>query len=97
MTKEKKTLLINLLKEYKNDKILTEQKLATIYVDGDPWYIRMIDSTHIAMSNQDKDVKTSHSPSPAIYHVGQLRDEQYYQDLVNWLHNGKDINGKKYH
>jgi hypothetical protein len=35
----------------------------------------MIDSTHIAMSNQDKDVKTSHSPSPAIYHVGQLRDE----------------------
>lgn len=94
MNKEKKKLLAALLKEYKNSKLLTQQKLATIYVDGDKWYLRAIDSTHVAMSNRDKDAP--YDKGAAIYHVGQLRDEEYYSDLIAWLHGEKEINGKKY-
>jgi hypothetical protein len=51
----------------------------------------MIDSTHVAMSNRDKTVDFDKSPAPAIYHIGQLRNEDYYNDLEDWLHNRKDI------
>lgn len=97
MTKQKKVLLKSLLMEYCNEKLLKQKadKLATIYVNGDKWYLRMIDSTHVAMSNKDKDAP--YNKGSAIYHVGQLRGEQYYDDLIKWLHNKKNIDGNKYH
>lgn len=80
----------------KGKAMIKQNKIATIYVDGYPWHIRMIDSTHVAMSNRDKTVDFDKSPAPAIYHIGQLRNEDYYNDLEDWLHNRKDIQNKHY-
>jgi hypothetical protein len=65
---------------------------AKIYVGGEPWWLRkMGDTTHFHMANSEKGIKAGGT----VFHIGQHRDELYYNDLERWLKGGK-INGKKY-
>lgn len=66
--------------------------ISTIFIDNDKWYLRKIDSTHFVGNFRDSNVPMG---SPA-YHVAEFRGEKYYQDLVDWLHGKKKINGNKY-
>lgn len=61
-----------------------------------PWYLNKIDSTHFSMANNEKALG---SGAAMVSHVGQHRGEDYYNDIVKWLHGklkSKDIFGKKY-
>jgi hypothetical protein len=65
---------------------------AKIYVGGEPWWVRkMGDTTHFHMANSEKGIKAG----GWVSHIGQHKDELYYNDIVKWLKGGK-INGKKY-
>lgn len=67
-------------------------EIAKIYIGGDPYWLRKIgDTTHFHMANSEKGIKAG----GWTYHIGQHKDELYYNDLVKWLKGGK-INGKKY-
>jgi hypothetical protein len=63
-----------------------------IFIGSDPYWLRKTgDTTHFHMSNSEKGIKAGGE----TYHIGQHKDELYYNDLVKWLKGGK-INGKKY-
>lgn len=69
--------------------VIEQQKYTKIFIDNRPWYLRKIDSTHLQMS-------TSPGGNGAVYHVAQLKHNQYYTDLVDWLHNKIDISNNTY-
>tara|TARA_B100001248_G_C27395446_1_gene465230 strand:+ start:831 stop:3953 length:3123 start_codon:yes stop_codon:yes gene_type:complete len=56
-----------------------------------PYYIKKIDTTHIAMAN-NKDGVDIVTPSNILQHRG----ERYYDDVRSWLKGGKSPNGKSY-
>ena len=61
-----------------------------------PWYIKKIDSTHLKMGNNEQSIINGY---PMVAHIGELRNETYYEDLQKWLHGrikSSEINGKKY-
>lgn len=62
-----------------------------------PWYLQKKgDSTHFTMANNEKALGTG---AAMVSHVGQHRGEEYYNDIVKWLHGklkSKDLYGKKY-
>jgi len=67
--------------------------IAKIYIGENPYWLRkMGDTTHFHMANSAKGIKTG----GVTYHIGQHRDELYYNDLVKWLKGVGKINGKKY-
>ena len=76
-----------LLQAFEN---INTDRQTMIYVDGYPWYIRQIDSTHFKMSNSQD------FTNGAIYHIGQVNHRQYYNDLNDWLHSKLDIQGNRY-
>ena len=54
----------------------------TLTVNGDVWYLKRIDSTHLFYS-------LSAEQNGAVAHVAQLREswgEAIYDQLVAWLH-----------
>jgi hypothetical protein len=55
-----------------------------------PLYLKKIDSTHLETS-YDMNVERG-----AVWHVAQLKGEPYYADLVKWLHDNLEINGRSY-
>jgi hypothetical protein len=60
-----------------------------VFIDGEPRYLKKIDSTHLYSSNQPKE-------SIAI-HVAELRDNpKFYNDVEQWLHGRLKIENKKY-
>jgi len=67
------------------------------YINTYPWYFQKVgDSTHFKMANNEKALK---SGAAMVHHVGQHRGEDYYKDLVNWLHNkvsSRKLNKKQY-
>lgn len=56
--------------------VIEQQEYTKIFIDNRPWYLKKIDSTHLQMSNKP-------GGFGAIYHVAQLKDTQYYTDLIN--------------
>ena len=63
---------------------------AKIMVDGYPYYLKKIDSTHLYFSNNpDREGSAAH--------VNQYSDEPYHDDMVDWLHGKFDIDGEKYY
>tara|TARA_R110002074_G_scaffold45138_6_gene117193 strand:+ start:1617 stop:7373 length:5757 start_codon:yes stop_codon:yes gene_type:complete len=65
-----------------------------IEIGGDkkyPYYIKKIDTTHIAMAN-NKDGVDLVVPSHILQHKG----ESYYDDVRSWLRGGASPNGKSY-
>ena len=65
-----------------------------IKIGGDkkyPYYIKKIDTTHIAMAN-NKDGVDLVVPSHILQHKG----ESYYDDVRSWLKGGTSPNGKSY-
>lgn len=65
-----------------------------IEIGGDkkyPYYIKKIDTTHIAMAN-NKDGVDLVVPSHILQHKG----ESYYDDVRSWLRGGTSPNGKSY-
>ena len=69
-----------------------KDEIVKIFIGNDPYWLRkMGDTTHFHMANSLKGIKAG----GWTYHVGQHKDELYYNDLVKWLKGGK-INGKKY-
>ena len=58
----------------------------TLRVNGDVWYLKRIDSTHLYYS-------ISAERNGGVAHVAQLREswgEKIYDELVNWLHSTSD-------
>lgn len=86
--------------EFKAQKIIRSIKKkmgdqpVTIYVNNYPWYLKKIDSTHLYMLMDKKQLQ--HPPGASAHHVGEYRDNSYYKDLVDWLHGRKNIDGNKY-
>lgn len=58
--------------------------------DGDYW-VKKIDTTHLAISNSEDGVDLA---IPG--HIAQYRDEPYYSDLRAWLKGGKSPDGMVY-
>jgi hypothetical protein len=61
-----------------------------------PYYISYIDSTHVAIG-MDKPKGNSFS-GMAVWHIGQLRDKEYYEPMLKWMKTGDDsqINKKSF-
>jgi len=91
-------------KQYKSEKVIGKatvneskikegtDEIVKIYIGNDPYWLRkMGDTTHFHMANSEKGIKAGGE----TYHIGQHKDELYYNDIVKWLKGGK-INGKKY-
>lgn len=57
-------------------------------------YIRVIDCTHMATAMKQDDV--TQYGNFAVWHIKQLEDNPYYQDMLDWMKKGKDIRGNKY-
>lgn len=45
-------------------------------------YVRYIDTTHVMVSNNQTDADDHKG---GVYHIAQLRDEPYYNDMINWM------------
>lgn len=56
------------------------------------WYLMKIDATHLKMGNNDKLL----ADTGMTYHINQLRNYEFYNDLKSWLKGGKSPNGKIY-
>ena len=72
----------------------TTDDVIMIEIGGDkkyPYYIKKIDTTHIAMAN-NKDGVDLVVPSHILQHKG----ESYYDDVRSWLRGGASPNGKSY-
>lgn len=84
--------LKELLNEGKDD-----NETVKIFINTYPWFLKKHgDSTHFAMANDEKALNTG---AAMVHHVGQHRGEDYYKDIVAWLHNkipSKKLNGKQY-
>jgi hypothetical protein len=75
------------------ESIANDQGTTEIFIDGYPWYIKKIDSTHFYMANNEEAFKTR---AAWPYHIGEHRGRPYYEDLNQWLHGGPNPEGKKY-
>lgn len=64
----------------------------TVTMDGYPWYLTKIDSTHVEMVLDDN-VGVG---GMTVYHVGQLRGGAFRDDIRKWLKGGDCPDGKKY-
>ena len=67
-----------------------------IYLDEFPYYfmkMRDPDTTHFKMSIDD----FTEDDSVSCFHVGQLHNQPYYDDLCEWLKNEYEIDGNKYY
>jgi hypothetical protein len=53
----------------------------TIVINGYPYYIEQVDSTHLKMATIKDNL-----PKTIPYHVSQYKGLSYYEDLKNWLH-----------
>lgn len=73
-----------------------ENKEAHIYIDGYLYLAKRIDSTHLSLNLIGNSNINITCPHEIIYHVGQLSERSYYQDIVNWLHDKKEIDGNDY-
>ena len=61
------------------------------------YYIIYIDSTHVATSYGEKPPKPNSVSGLPVFHVGQLRSEPYYNDMIKWMKTGDvGIHGKTY-
>jgi hypothetical protein len=68
-------------KDYLNENIMTVKDS-----DGDVWYVKKIDDTHVKISSsKDK------FDSTTAYHIAQLKNRPYYKEIESWLNEeGKD-------
>lgn len=73
--------------------ITESDDIAKITHGDDDWYMKRIDGTHVMSANNEKAL---HNGRGAVYHVRQLNDKPYYDDLRKWLYGKKDIDGKVY-
>ena len=66
-----------------------------VFIADTPWWLRKIDHTHLALSNEEE-----RSGTPM--HIGQLYSRtpfatnEFYKDVEKWLAGSLDINGKSY-
>jgi hypothetical protein len=60
------------------------------------WYLTYIDSTHVYLSLDEP--TGGRISGMSTYHIQQLNDKSYYDDMVKWMDSGnkKHINGKTY-
>lgn len=56
------------------------------------WFLSKIDATHLKMSNNVKRI----DDEGMTYHINQLRNHEFYNDVKSWLKGGKSPNGKTY-
>ena len=68
----------------------TKEPIVTIKIDGYPWYIQKIDSTHLNMSSSKK------FSGMTVRHIGELKGEKYYNDILAWLQGKKKLTNAKY-
>jgi len=73
---------------------MTDNKIASIKIDGHKWWIKKIDSTHLQMAF-DLETIVSHEIGTFVYHIRQFYDQPYYDDVRNWLHD-KELPNKEY-
>ena len=66
-------------------------EIPKITVGRNVWFLKKIDSTHFKMSNELSGIEKGW-----VYHVGEIRNTTYYNDVKSWLHGGEDINGREY-
>lgn len=59
---------------------------------GDDWYVKKIDSTHMFMANDPKYLKKDKPTGVMAHHIAQHRDTAYYNDLKKWLKETNEIN-----
>ena len=72
-------------------------KTTKIYLDDYPYYLRKMknnDFVHFKMSIDDFD---DDNTAVSVFHVGQVRQQPYYSDLLDWLRGEYEINGNKYY
>lgn len=62
---------------------------ATVTIDGYPYYLEKIDSTHLYMSNTPDYVGVA-------WHIGQFNGDSFYEDFRSWLKGGESPDGKEY-
>ena len=77
------------------EEILKEaiDEIVKIYINNDPYWLRKTgDTTHFHMAPSEKGILAGGE----VFHIGQHKDELYYDDIVKWLKGQADINGKKY-
>ena len=79
-----------IIKEELNEENQKSGSEVTTFTDknGDTWYFKKIDSTHVEMVNDPKYLKDSPS-GLSVLHIGQLKGTSYYKDLVKWLKESK--------
>ncbi len=53
-------------------------------------YIKYIDTTHVAMSGKLTPGKST--AGMGVYHIGQLREEEYYKPMIYWMQSYKKAN-----
>lgn len=77
-----------------NESVISESDdIAKITHGNDEWWMKRIDGTHVMSANNEKALETGRG---AVYHVRQLGDKPYYDDLRKWLYGKMDIDGKVY-
>lgn len=85
------TNYLNHKRSLSESKIPKEYDHVTYYVEyrGNkyPYYITYIDSTHVAIRNTPPERGGSIG---AVYHIGQLREKDYYEPLIHWMRTGDD-------
>ena len=77
-----------------SESVLSESDdIVKITHGNDVWYMKRIDGTHVKSANNEKAL---HSGRGAVYHVRQLGNKPYYDDVRQWLYGKKDIDGNVY-
>lgn len=66
-----------------------DMQTITIQVNGYPYYLKRIDSTHFFMSNNPDN-------EGIAWHIGQFSDKPYYNDIRSWLKGGESPEGREF-
>lgn len=72
---------LNTYKEFINEAKDDDIKKFKVSGKYDVW-VRRIDSTHAMVSNSEREALNNKG---GVYHVIQLEDEPYYDEMIKWL------------
>lgn len=83
------------LREATEVESMTEQdEVAKIFIDGEPWFIKKIDITHLSMANTRAGAERANGLT--VRNVGEFRGEPIFDDLRAWLRGRLNIEGNTY-